>query len=232
MSRIAEAVAGVRERVAAAAERSGRDASAVTLVAVSKGVGVDAVLEAAACGVSDFGENRAAELRGKADALRGKGLRWHFLGAIQTNKVRALDDAVLIHGLDRIREGEALQARGERLGRAYDVLVEVNIAGEAAKQGVDPGGAGELVAGLAELPRVRTRGLMFMAPRVENVEDVRGLFARARSLRDRMSDFGLVELSMGMSDDFAIAVEEGSTMVRIGRAIFGDRPAPGARGDI
>jgi pyridoxal phosphate enzyme (YggS family) len=216
---IGDAVSRVRERVSSAAERSGRDAGDVRIVAVTKGVGVDSIKEAADAGVADFGENRARDLRQKAESVGGS-VRWHFLGALQTNKVRYLDRAWLIHGLDRIREADALQTRGDRAERTWDVLVEVNIARDGKKAGVAPELLGHLLGDLAAYPRVRPRGLMFVAPQVENVEDVRAMFAEARALRERFAEFGLDELSMGMSDDYEVAVEEGSTIVRIGRAIF------------
>jgi pyridoxal phosphate enzyme (YggS family) len=191
----------------------------VKVVAVTKEATVRSVEAAAAAGITDFGENRAQLLRAKADAVAAD-VRWHFLGSIQTNKVKLLDDVVLLHGLDRAAEAEALQARGERLDRSWDVLIEVNVAGEASKQGVAPHEIEGLLGELAAYHRVRPRGLMFVAPQVENVEDVRAMFAEARALRDRFASSGLEELSMGMTDDFEVAVEEGSTIVRIGRAIF------------
>ncbi|MGH2758881.1 MAG: YggS family pyridoxal phosphate-dependent enzyme [Actinomycetota bacterium] len=213
---VADAVTRVAERVATAASRAGRDPSEVRIVAATKEADVEAIASAARAGLRDFGENRARELAAKAEASAGD-LRWHYLGAVQTNKVRFLDRVVLVHGLDRLREAEALQARGDKLGRSWDVLVEVNIAAEAQKQGIPAAGLPAFLDGLGAYPRVRPRGLMFVAPHVENPEDVRTMFGEARSLSER---FGLRELSMGMSDDFEVAVEEGSTMVRIGRAIF------------
>jgi hypothetical protein len=216
---IRNAVDRVRRRVAEAAERAGRSTDEVKIVAVTKGVDVEEIARAADAGITDFGENRARDLRSKAAALDAA-LRWHFLGALQTNKLRYLDCACLIHSLDRAREADALQARGERTDRTWDVLIEVNLGGEPTKQGVPPGEAGELVEAVSGYSRLRPRGLMFVAPQVENAEDVRAMFAQARALKERFAGFGLSELSMGMSDDFEVAVEEGSTIVRIGRAIF------------
>ncbi len=216
---VTEAVARVRERIAQAAARAGRRPEEVTLVAVTKGVEIEDIRSAVAAGVSDLGENRAKDLRDKAAAL-DPALRWHFVGGIQTNKVAALDRASLIHGLDRVREAEALQARGDLLDRSWDVLIEVNIGGEAQKQGVEPDAVAELLDAVLAYPRVRPRGLMFVAPQVKNTEDVRTMFAQARALGERFVSSGLTELSMGMSDDFEVAVEEGSTIVRIGRSIF------------
>lgn len=219
---IAEGWREVVERVARAAERAGRDPTAVRIVAVAKGVPAPAIREAIAAGARDVGENRAQELRDKVRELAGEPVRWHFLGALQTNKVRYLDVVHLVHGLDRPQEAEALQRRGEAAGRSWDALIEVNVAGEQAKQGVRPGNVRGLLERLDEYPLVRARGFMIVAPRCENPEDVRWVFAEARGLRDRFRDVrpDLEELSMGMSDDFEVAVEEGATIVRVGRAIF------------
>jgi len=215
MTDVADRLGRVRERIRAAAHRAGRDESDVRLVGATKGVVPSRIAEAVRAGLEDVGENRAQDLRDKAGAVPGA--RWHFLGPLQTNKVRYLDDVVLIHSLCRLRQAEALQARGERTGRSWDVLIEVNIAGESTKQGTRPGEVGELVRALESCPLVTARGVMIVAPQVENHEDVRWVFAEARRLRD---DLGFHDLSMGMTDDFEVAIEEGATIVRIGRAIF------------
>lgn len=221
MRSIRRAVESVRERLTRACERAGRDPAAVRLVAVSKGVSPERVVEAVHAGIEDVGENRAQELRDKAREVDVP-VRWHFVGAIQTNKVRYLDPVELVHGVDREAEAAALDARAERTGRVWDALIEVNVVGERAKQGVAPGDLGAFLERISSYPRIRTRGLMIMAPRAEKVEDVRWVFAEARRLRDRFRGEagGLEELSMGMSRDFEVAVEEGSTLVRIGSAIF------------
>lgn len=219
---IRDSVVRVLERVSNAAERVGRNPQDVRVVAVTKGVAVEDIAAAADAGIADFGENDAKNLRDKADSLAAD-VRWHFVGTLQTNKVRYLDRVTLIHSVDRLREAGALQSRGDRVGRLWDVLVEANIGREPQKAGVAPEEVGEIVEGLAAYPRVRPRGLMFVAPQVENAEDVRAMFGEARALRERYADLGLAELSMGMTDDFEVAVEEGSTIVRIGRAIFGPR---------
>ncbi len=216
---VAGAVGRVRERVAAAAQRSGRDEHAVTIVAAVKQVSDEKIVEAVHAGIVDIGVNRARDLRDKAELLPAD-VRWHFIGPLQTNKVRYLDPVVLVHSLDRPQEAEALDARGERNDRSWDVLIEVNIAGEDGKQGVAPGAIEDLLDGLSRYPRVRPRGFMFMAPQVQNAEDVRWIFAEGKRLRDRYERDGLQELSMGMSEDFEVAVEEGATIVRIGRSIF------------
>lgn len=221
---VAARAAEVRARVGEAAARAGRDPRDVTLVAVTKDVPTGSIAEAVRAGICDLGENRAQELGRKADEV-GTDVRWHFLGAVQTNKVRLLDRVFLVHGLTRLREAEALQRRGERTHRSWDVLVEVNAASEPTKRGVAPGVLGSLLEGLGSYPLVRPRGLMIVAPQVEKNEDVRWVFERMRQLRDGcLADVPTMrELSMGMSDDFEVAIEEGATIVRVGRAIFGER---------
>jgi hypothetical protein len=215
---IASAVGEVAESVAAAARRSGRDPSAVRIVAAVKSVSVDRIRAAVDAGITDLGENRAQDLASKAELLSPE-LAWHYLGTIQTNKVRYLDRACLVHGLDRPREAEALQSRGH----GWEVLIEVNVAGEPQKQGIQPEGIDALLELLSAYPLVRPRGFMFVAPQAQNPEDVRWIFARGRQLGERYESHGLSELSMGMSDDYEVAIEEGATIVRIGRAIFGPR---------
>jgi pyridoxal phosphate enzyme (YggS family) len=185
-------------------------------------VDVDDVRPVVAAGLVDLGVNRIGELRAKREAL-GDSIRWHYLGAVQTNKARLLVGVHLVHGLYRLREAEAIQAACERDDRTQDVLVQVNVAGEASKQGVAPDDLETLIGCLGAYPRVRPRGFMFVAPQVENPEDVRWVFREGRRLRERFEGSGLDELSMGMTDDFEVAVEEGATIVRIGRAIFRPR---------
>ncbi len=223
---VADAVAEVMGRVGAAAHRSGRPPEAVRVVAAVKTIEPARIEEALAAGITDLGENDAKDLAVKAQAI-GPGARWHYLGVLQTNKVRYLDSVKLVHSLHRDREAEALQTSGQRCGRAWDVLVEVNIAGEHQKQGIAPDDVEGLLERLAVFPLVQPRGFMFVAPQAQNPEDVRWLFAEGRRLRERFGRYGLDELSMGMSDDFEVAIEEGATIVRIGRAIFGQRRKAG-----
>jgi PLP dependent protein len=220
-ARIVQAAEEVRGRVAEACRRSGRPPDAVRIVAISKGVSAEAVRAAVGAGIVDVGENRGQEFRDKYREI-GDLVRWHFVGPIQTNKVRYLDPAVLIHGVDRLREAEALQERADRLGREWDVLVEVNVSGERTKQGVAPERVEAFLADLGAYPRLHIKGLMFMAPKAKKPEDVRWVFSEGRRLRDRLSGDrgGLEELSMGMSDDYEVAIEEGATLIRVGRAIF------------
>jgi len=201
----------VRRRIASAAERAGRDPSGVRLVTVTKDVGLDDARAALAAGARDLGENRAQQLAGRAEAIPDAA--WHFIGPLQTNKVRYLDRVAMIHSLENVRQAEALSARD----RAFDVLIQVNVAGEEAKHGVAPAGIDALLQAVGAYPALTVRGFMFMAPQVENPEDVRWVFAEGAKLKQR---YGLEELSMGMTDDFEVAIEEGATIVRIGRAIF------------
>jgi pyridoxal phosphate enzyme (YggS family) len=210
---VATAVAAVRARIADAAGRAGRDPSEITLVAATKTVPAERVAAVVAAGVVDIGENRAQELTAKAPALEGSGARWHFLGQLQRNKVRALSPWVVCwQSVDREELGEeiARRASGAR------VLVEVNLAGEAAKGGCRPSEVAALVDSLRSRG-LEVAGLMAVPPADD---DPRRWFARLRELGAHLE---LAELSMGMSGDYEIAVEEGATMVRVGRALFGAR---------
>ncbi|HEX9050454.1 MAG TPA: YggS family pyridoxal phosphate-dependent enzyme [Anaeromyxobacter sp.] len=199
----------------------------VTLVAVSKTHPAEAIREAYAAGQRDFGENYAQEWREKADALAALAdLRWHFVGGLQTNKVKLLAGRVhLVHAVDREELARELSRRFGQKGAVARVLLEVNTGGEATKGGCAPADAPALAAAIRALPAVELRGLMGMPP---PGEDPRPHFRLLRALRDRL---GLAELSMGMSADWPVAVEEGATIVRIGTAIFGERPrkAPDVR---
>lgn len=221
---IADRVASIRARIGRAAGVSGRPAAAVRLIAVSKTFGADLVKEAVAAGVSDLGENRAQELVQKAAVVAGA--RWHFVGPLQTNKVRhVVGVAALVHSVDRIGLAEAIGRRARAAGSTQDVLLEVNLAGEATKHGVEPPGVLALAAGVAAVEGVSLIGLMAIPPASADPEEARPYFRRLAELRDEVRGLvpGAVELSMGMSHDFEVAVEEGATMVRLGEAIFGAR---------
>lgn len=225
--RIAGAYQAVRERIERAAARRSRSGSDVTLVAISKTFPADVVRAAVAAGVTDLGENRAQELREKVSAVGGQA-RWHFVGHLQTNKVRyVVGNAALIHSVDRFGLAEAVARRARNMGLVQDVLVEVNVSREAAKQGVDPARAVALAEEISSLEGLAVRGLMTMAPLVGDAQETRPYFAELAELGGalvrRVPD--AVELSMGMSRDFEVAVEEGATIVRVGEAIFGPRPA-------
>jgi pyridoxal phosphate enzyme (YggS family) len=214
-----------RERIARAAERSGRSPEAVKLVAISKTFPVHVVQEAIDAGIEDIGENRAQELRDKV-AILGERVRWHFVGHLQTNKVRnVIGGIVLLHSVDRFGLAEAVARRARSLGTVQDVLLEVNIAGEASKYGVDPRAAIGLASEIAALEGVSVRGLMTMPPMTDDPEDSRPYFRDLAGLRDEVVQSlpQATELSMGMTRDFEVGVEEGATLVRIGEAIFGPR---------
>lgn len=221
---LAQRLAAIRNAVADAATHSGEGQS-VTLVGVSKRQPLAAVLEARAAGLIDFGENYAQELREKADAVRdAPSARWHFIGPLQSNKVKLVAGAHLIHTVDRPKLLEKLEARGAR----QDVLIQVNIADEPQKAGISPDGLPDLLARFADFDHVRCKGLMLIPPQ-GTPEATRPHFAALRALRDLHSaterpGVQLHELSMGMSADFRVAIEEGATLVRVGTAIFGPRP--------
>lgn len=230
MENLTDNLARVRERVRRAAERAGRDPAEVTIVAVTKGVEASTVQAALAAGVTDIGENRVQEARGKFQQLDvPQGVRRHMIGHLQTNKVRhALALFDVIHSLDRPSLGEALSRRATSLGVVVPVLVQVNVAGEATKHGVAPDEVLNFVRDMARLPGIRIEGLMTMAPYAEDPEMVRPVFRRLRELREQVAEADIQGvhmhcLSMGMTNDFEVAVEEGSTMVRIGTALFGNR---------
>ncbi len=228
-------VDAVLERIASAADRAGRDAADVTLIAVTKTFPLATVRLGIEAGLEDFGENRVGELVEKSDAIPGEVLggsvRWHAIGSLQRNKAR--DVAVradLFHALDSPRLATALNRHAKEAGRVLPVLVQVNISGEASKSGVAPGSAHEFMASIAEMPNLRLRGVMGMAAPAsapsETERIVRPAFAGLRVILDTYtgpsrSDVSFV--SMGMSGDFETAVEEGASHIRVGSALFGAR---------
>lgn len=218
---IAQNLQWVRERVAQAAARAGRAPTAVTIVGASKTVPPAAVAAAHGAGLRHFGENWVQEARAKLDQLPAldPAPTWHLIGRLQTNKVNpALQLFQVIQTVDSVRLGEALARRAQR---PVSVFLEVNVAGEAAKSGFSPEGVAQAARHIRQLPELEVRGLMTVAPLASDPEEVRWVFRRLRELREEL---GLLELSMGMTDDFEVAIEEGATFVRIGRAIFGERP--------
>jgi hypothetical protein len=216
----------VTQRIAAACTRSGRDPASVQLVAVSKQVSVERVRELADLGQAVFGENRVQEALAKIPAA-GPGLRWHLVGHLQRNKARlAVGAFELIHSVDDLDLAREIDRRAAAAGLVQAVLVEVNVAGEASKHGAPPAELQGLVEALAGLAHIDLRGLMCVPPIVDAPDEARRWFGRLRDLRDEaVAALGrpLPHLSMGMSDDFDVAVEEGATCVRIGRALFGAR---------
>ena len=220
---IAENLRRVQERVDAACRRAGRSPAEVTLVGISKSFPASAVVAAYAAGLRDMGENRVQEAAAKIPpaAAQGATPRWHLVGHLQSNKVKtALGLFDIIHSVDSLRLAEAISRQATK---PTPVLLEVNVAGEESKFGLRPEELAETLAQARSLPNVDVRGLMTVAPLVEDAEAVRPVFRRLRELAGALA---LPELSMGMSDDFEVAVEEASTMIRIGRAIFGPRVEP------
>ena len=217
---ILENLEHVRERIEAACRQVGRMSSEVTLIGVTKTVGVEAVVEAYEAGLRDFGENRVQEALAKMEAVRQLGFepRWHMIGHLQTNKVKiAAGRFGIIHSVDSVRLANEISRRYESL---VPVLLEVNVAQDAAKFGFAPEEVAAALREIAVLPHLDARGLMTIAPQTNNPEETRPTFRRLRALSDELE---LSELSMGMSGDFEVAVEEGATMIRVGTAIFGSR---------
>jgi len=210
----------VRGRMRAAAARAGRRSEDVTLVAVSKTVEPERLEAALAAGQMLFGESRLQEAKAKIPLVSGRA-HWHMVGHLQSNKAR---DAValfeLIHSVDSVRLAVELNKWAERAGKTQVILLEVNASGEASKFGLEPEDVEAALREINRLPRLEVQGLMTIAPLRDNVDEVRPCFRRLRELRDRA---GLRELSMGMTHDFEVAIEEGATMVRIGTAVFGER---------
>lgn len=235
--RVAGRLAAVRERIAAACRRAGRDPATVTLIAVSKAQPVSAVGEAADAGQLDFGESYVQEWLDKREALAERAdLRWHFIGHLQSRKAReVVGRAALVHGVDRPDLATELDRRSSRAGLVTPCLLQVNVGGEATKGGFDPHEVPGAAAAVAALPGLSLRGLMAIPPPVDDPEEARPYFRMLADLRDRArraTGLPLPELSMGMSGDYEVAVEEGATLVRVGTAIFGDRPPrPGAQGE-
>jgi pyridoxal phosphate enzyme (YggS family) len=222
-------LADVRARIAAAAQSVGRDPSSVRLIAVSKTFPIDAVREAFQAGQLDFGENRVQEALQKIRATADLLIRWHLLGHLQTNKARkAAPSFAVIQSVDSVDLLERIDRAAEESGQAPELLIQVDLAGEATKFGVPPGEVPRLFDAAAAARAARVTGLMTLPPAPETPEDARPHFRRLRDLRDGWLASGvpasmLRELSMGMSGDFEVAVQEGATMVRVGTAIFGSR---------
>ncbi len=218
----------VRTEIAAAALKAGRDPDAIRMVAVSKTVPAAAVRAAFLAGQLVFGENYVQELIAKAGEVTDP-VEWHFIGHLQSNKVRQIAAiATMIHSVDRLSLAEEIDRQWGKYGKICPVLIQVNVSGEATKSGTTAALAVELVESIARLSNLRVRGLMTMPPFFDNPESARPYFRELRELSaliaaEQIPGVVMDELSMGMSGDFAVAVEEGATIVRIGSAIFGDR---------
>lgn len=232
LSDLAARIETVREQIEGAARRSGRDPSAITLVAVTKTVDADRLREAVNLGVTHLGENHVQEAREKIDVLKGhlpSSVEWHLIGHLQSNKARlAVDLFSMIESVDTLRLAEHLDHVAREKRCKVPVLLEVNVGNEESKFGFHPSELAEVMPRLLALPFLDIRGLMTVAPVVSDPQLARPFFRQLRELQNDLSrQFGaarLTELSMGMTNDYPVAIEEGATIVRVGRAIFGDRP--------
>jgi PLP dependent protein len=225
---LSEHIRAVRERMARAAAQAGRSAQSVTLLAAGKAQPPQTLRAAAACGIADFGESYLQEALGKLAALRDLPLTWHFIGRLQSNKTRAVAEGFAwVHAVDRLKLAERLSAQRPEQAAPLNVCLQVNLAGETTKGGVTAAELPALAGAVARLPRIRLRGLMCIPPEEADPERQRAWFARLRQLFVALNESGagLDTLSMGMSGDFEAAILEGATLVRIGTALFGPRPA-------
>ncbi len=225
---IADNLDNVMGRISAAAERAGRDPSAIKLVVVTKTVDAERIRQAAGAGAAILGENRVQEAKKKIEHL-GRLAPWHLIGHLQSNKAKyAVKLFDLIHSVDSIELAREIDRQAAKIGKIQDVLIEVNISGEESKHGATMEAARDLVREAAKLTNISIKGLMTMPPFSDRPEDSRPYFRRLRELSDRVAQehvpgVSMNELSMGMSGDYEVAIEEGATMVRVGTAIFGQR---------
>ncbi len=225
---VTENLHAVEERIGAACERAGRNRDEVTLVAVSKTKPVEMIREAYDAGIRDFGENKVQEMMEKQEQLPGD-IRWHMIGHLQRNKVKYLIGKVhLIHSVDSLRLAQDISAQSIKNDVDTDILIEVNIAGEASKFGISRDEALTLVEQAALLPRIHIKGLMVVAPYVDDPEENRSYFKQMKQLSldiesKNIDNATVCMLSMGMTGDYEVAIEEGATRVRVGTGIFGER---------
>ena len=223
-----ENLEAVEANIQAACERAGRDRSEVTLIAVSKTKPVETLQEAYDLGVRIFGENKAQELAGKYEVLPDD-IHWHMIGHMQRNKVKYIVDKVdLIHSVDSVRLAETIEKEAEKRNVTVNILIEVNVAKEESKYGLMPEEVIDFVDKLADFPHLRVKGLMTIAPFVDDPEENRPIFAHLRKLsvdiaKKNIDNITMSILSMGMTNDYQVAIEEGATMVRVGTGIFGAR---------
>ena len=225
---VCENYLAVEEKVKEACRRAGRNRDEVTLIAVSKTKPMSMMEELLPLGVVDFGENKVQELTAKEEALPS-GLHWHMIGHLQRNKVKYIvDKAYLIHSVDSLRLAEAVSQEAVKKGVTANILIEVNVAGEDSKFGVAPEETAALAEAISKLPNIAVKGLMTIAPFVENAEENREVFRYLRKLsvdieEKKFNNVTMAVLSMGMTGDYEVAIEEGATMVRVGTGIFGER---------
>lgn len=229
MSEIAGNLRSVRERIERAAAKAGRGLASIRLVAVSKTVPVARIQEAIAAGVTDLGENRVQEAREKVESL-GHQVRWHLIGHLQRNKVKYIFPLFdLIHSVDSVALAQEISQEAEKRGQSgIDLLLQVHMGGEETKSGFEPEALSQSVEEISRLPRLNVKGLMAIPPYLPDPEEVRPYFCRLRQLAGKIHQreipgISMEELSMGMSHDFEVAIEEGATLIRVGTAIFGAR---------
>jgi pyridoxal phosphate enzyme (YggS family) len=224
-----ERLEAVQARIRKACDRCGRNPDEVRLVAVSKTMGPEQIREAVDCGLTLFGENKVQEAFAKIPQCPGR-LTWHMIGHLQRNKVAvAVELFDMIHSIDSLRLLETVNRAASEAGKVMPVLLEINVSGESSKFGLQPEAVPELLTAVNRLPNVQLMGLMTMPPFTEEPEKARPHFRRLRELRDQWNSehsLMLAELSMGMTNDFEVAIEEGATMIRVGTALFGSRPKP------
>lgn len=226
---IAENIQNIEENLKKTCLGAGRDPGDVSLICVSKTFSAENIMEAIVAGSADFGENYVQELVEKRNSLISRNIRWHFIGHLQSNKVKYIADWIhMIHSVDSVDLAKEIQKRAERSGRTIDILVEVNTSEEATKFGVRPDGAAALIENVSAFPNLSLKGLMTIGPFTENKEESRAAFRTLKQIFDRANNSSALKqpmtiLSMGMTHDYQTAIEEGSTMIRIGTAIFGKR---------
>lgn len=231
MQSIRENVAAVEAKIAAAAKRAGRNPEDILLLAVSKTKPVEMIQEAVDCGLTALGENKVQEIMDKFEPM-GKGVHWHLIGHLQTNKVKYIIDKVdMIHSVESLRLAQEIDKRAAAAKVIMDILVEVNIAGEESKFGVRPEDTEVFLRELSKFDNIHVRGLMTVAPFVNNPEENRVYFRKMRELlvdmnAKKIDNISMDVLSMGMTGDYEVAIEEGATIVRVGTGIFGERYYP------
>jgi len=235
-SSLTEKLSGIKRRMADSLVRSEKPNRVVKLIAVSKTFPAETIIQALDSGLRSFGENRVQEIQSKFELLSDRNIEWHFIGHLQTNKVKKLLEVPVscIHSLDRLELGVELDRQLQKLGKSRDVLVEVNTSREASKDGVSPDKLEELVRELSGMGSLNVKGLMTIGALSRDADVIRQCFVRLRECSSQIRNLGLAgiemdELSMGMSGDFEIAIEEGATMIRIGSALFGERTSTRSR---
>ncbi len=231
MSSIKENIENINAKIEAACQRSGRKREEVLFLVVSKTIDVPRIKEAVACGMTSLGENKVQEIMDKYEPM-GEGIKWHLIGHLQTNKVKYIIDKVeLIHSVESIKLAEEISKRAVAKGVTANILLEVNVAGEESKFGIKPEECEQMVREISVMPNIVIKGLMTVAPAVENEEENRKYFRQMKQLlvdinSKKIDNVNMTELSMGMTGDYEVAIEEGATIVRIGTGVFGARHYP------